>query len=85
MFILTSFPLSPGKECFNPGTTPPVVRLWQVAQEISLLASSIYRLKYTFPKKIKSVSVENAMISQDGKTVEVEFTLNVQESSSVGS
>ncbi len=46
-----------------------------ISQEVSLLSGSVYRLKYVFPKKIKSVSVENAMISQDQKTVIIEYTL----------
>lgn len=31
-----------------------------------------YRLKYTFPRRIKSASVEDAMLSMDGKTIEIE-------------
>ncbi|MEL6810348.1 MAG: hypothetical protein AAFP76_03315 [Bacteroidota bacterium] len=31
-----------------------------------------YRLKYTFPRRIKSASVQDAMLSMDGKTIEVE-------------
>ena len=30
---------------------------------------TMYSVKYTFPKKIKSISIENAEISADGKTV----------------
>jgi len=39
------------------------------------LASSTYKLNYHFPKKIKKISAEKAMFSQDGKsfTMEVDF------------
>ncbi len=37
------------------------------------MSESTYTLKYTFPKKIRKVSAENALFSQDGKT----FTLEV--------
>ena len=33
-----------------------------------------YNLKYTFPKRIKSSSIEDATFSLDGKTIEVERT-----------
>ncbi|MBT8272426.1 MAG: hypothetical protein KJO77_01380 [Bacteroidia bacterium] len=33
------------------------------------LKEAVYYIKYTFPRKIKSVSVEDAEISEDGKTV----------------
>lgn len=36
------------------------------------LAGSTYTLKYHFPKKIKSVNKENAMLSADGKTLTLE-------------
>lgn len=35
----------------------------------AFMDEAMYTVKYTFPKKIKSVSVENAEISNDGKTV----------------
>lgn len=34
-----------------------------------MLANSYYTLIYTFPKKVKSVSKVNAVVSEDGKTV----------------
>lgn len=34
-----------------------------------MLANSYYTLIYTFPKRVKSVSKENAVVSEDGKTV----------------
>ena len=37
----------------------------------SFMSSMKYRLKYTFPRKIKYASVENASYSLDGKTIEV--------------
>lgn len=35
----------------------------------SFMEDAMYSVKYTFPKKIKSVSIEDAKISNDGKTV----------------
>lgn len=35
----------------------------------SFMEDAMYTIKYTFPKKIKSVSIEDAKISNDGKTV----------------
>lgn len=46
-----------------------------IMQASMMFATSIYSLKYTFPKKIKSVSSENALISNEGKTVTVNYTL----------
>ena len=40
-------------------------------QAEAFLGEAKYTLKYTFPKKIKSASVEDAMFSLDGKTIEV--------------
>lgn len=42
-------------------------------QMAMFMSESTYTLKYTFPKKIKKISAENALFSQDGKT----FTLEV--------
>lgn len=39
-------------------------------QAESFMSSMTYNLKYTFPKKIKKVSVEGATFSLDGKTME---------------
>ncbi|MCW8981691.1 MAG: hypothetical protein OQJ83_09925 [Altibacter sp.] len=36
------------------------------------LSGTMYTLRYTFPKKIKRSSIENAKYSADGKTIEVE-------------
>ncbi|WP_046746232.1 hypothetical protein [Kordia zhangzhouensis] len=46
-----------------------------LGQAKMMFASSNYTLKYHFPKKIKSVSLENAVISEDGKsfTAEINF------------
>ncbi|EDP97624.1 hypothetical protein U8527_04705 [Kordia algicida OT-1] len=59
-----------------------------LGQAKMMFAASSYTLKYHFPKKIKSVSLENAVISEDGKsfTAELNFmeylqnpeTLNVE-------
>jgi len=47
----------------------------QFANGASFLGGSKYKLTYHFPKKIKSVSVKEATLSQDGKTLflEVDF------------
>jgi hypothetical protein len=37
----------------------------------SFMSSMTYRLKYTFPRKIKKASVENASYSLDGRTIEI--------------
>jgi len=37
----------------------------------SFMGSMKYKLKYTFPRKIKNASVENASYSLDGKTIEI--------------
>ena len=39
----------------------------------SFMSSMKYRLKYTFPKKIKKASIENASYSMDGRTIEIEM------------
>jgi hypothetical protein len=38
----------------------------------SFMSSMKYKLKYTFPKKIKKSSIEDATYSLDGKTIEIE-------------
>jgi len=38
----------------------------------SFMSAMTYRIKYTFPRKIKSASVDDAMYSADGKTIEFE-------------
>lgn len=38
----------------------------------SFMSAMTYKIKYTFPRKIKSASVEDAMYSADGKTIEFE-------------
>lgn len=35
----------------------------------AFMEDAVYKIKYTFPKKIKSVSIEDAEISSNGKTV----------------
>lgn len=59
-----------------------------LGQAKMMFSASNYTLKYHFPRKIKSVSIENAVISEDGKsfTAEINFmeylqnpeTLNVE-------
>jgi len=46
-----------------------------LGQAQMMFASSGFKLNYHFPRKIKSVSLENATISEDGKsfTAEVNF------------
>ncbi len=38
----------------------------------SFMGAMIYKIKYTFPRKIKSASVDDALYSSDGKTIEFE-------------
>lgn len=38
----------------------------------SFMGAMTYKIKYTFPRKIKSASVEDSMYSADGKTIEFE-------------
>ncbi|MFK5983192.1 MAG: hypothetical protein QM499_09780 [Flavobacteriaceae bacterium] len=38
----------------------------------SFMSAMTYKIKYTFPRKIKSASVEDALFSSDGKTIEFE-------------
>jgi len=38
----------------------------------AFLSSMVYTLSYTFPKKIKSASAQDAKLSMDGKTIELE-------------
>ncbi|SDW47323.1 hypothetical protein SAMN05444411_101806 [Lutibacter oricola] len=42
-----------------------------LTQSAAILEGSTYKIIYHFPKKIKSVSVENAQISEDKKTVTI--------------
>jgi hypothetical protein len=46
-----------------------------LGQAEMMFAASSYQLAYFFPKKIKSISLENAVISEDGKsfTAEINF------------
>lgn len=44
-----------------------------LGQMAIMFSSSKYKLKYHFPKKIKSVSNEEALFSEDRKTVTVEY------------
>ncbi|NND62934.1 MAG: hypothetical protein HKN48_07035 [Flavobacteriaceae bacterium] len=48
------------------------VQMDSIAQAEAFMSSMKYTLKYTFPKKIKSSSIEDAKFSLDGKTIEVE-------------
>ncbi|WP_420574844.1 hypothetical protein [Kordia sp.] len=51
-----------------------------LGQAKMMFAASNYTLKYHFPRKIKSVSLENAVISEDGKsfTAELNFMEYIQ-------
>lgn len=40
-----------------------------IQQLEAFMSGSLYRLEYTFPKRIKNVSLDDAEISNDGKTV----------------
>lgn len=46
-----------------------------LGQAAMMFASSKYKLKYHFPKRVKSVSNDMALFSADGKTVTVEYGL----------
>jgi len=48
-----------------------------LTQSAAMLDSLPYQIIYHFPKKIKSVSFENAQISEDKKTVTITSTLGV--------
>lgn len=48
------------------------VQMDSMKQAESFMSSMKYRLKYTFPKRIKNASVEDATFSLDGKTIEIE-------------
>ena len=43
-------------------------------QAEGFMGTMVYKLKYTFPKKIVKSSIEDARFSLDGKTIEVEST-----------
>lgn len=47
-------------------------QLDSMQQAESFMSGIRYRLKYTFPRRIKSTSVDDATFSLDGKTVELE-------------
>ncbi|OEK08999.1 hypothetical protein A8C32_13970 [Flavivirga aquatica] len=46
-----------------------------LGQAAMMFGTSKYKLKYHFPRRIKSVSNENALFSADGKTVTIEYGL----------
>lgn len=46
-----------------------------LGQAAMMFANSKYKLKYHFPRRVKSVSNENALFSADGKTVTIEYGL----------
>lgn len=47
-------------------------QLDSLKQAESFMSSMKYKLKYTFPRRIKKASVEDATYSLDGKTIELE-------------
>ncbi len=49
-------------------------QLDSMKQAEGFMGSMVYKLKYTFPKKIVKSSIEDARFSLDGKTIEVEST-----------
>lgn len=51
------------------------VQVDSMKQAESFMSSAIYKLKYTFPRKIKKVSVKDATFSLDGKTLEFERSM----------
>ncbi len=48
------------------------VQMDSIKQAEAFMSGMKYKLKYTFPRRIKSISVEDARFSLDGKTVEFE-------------
>ncbi len=48
------------------------VQMDSIKSAEAFFSSMKYKIKYTFPKRIKSISVEDARFSLDGKTVEFE-------------
>ncbi len=48
------------------------VQMDSIKEVESFMSGMTYKLKYTFPKKIKNSSVEDATYSLDGKTIEME-------------
>ena len=50
------------------------MQLDSIKQAEAFMSSMKYKLKYTFPRRIKSISVDDARFSLDGKTVEFEKT-----------
>ena len=61
-------------EIIDPGLHNKTVD--SLAQAMTMFGNSKYRLNYHFPKKIKSVSNEKALFSQDGKSFVLEFDLS---------
>ncbi len=51
------------------------VQIDSMKQAEAFMGGATYRLKYTFPKKIKKVSVPDATFSLDGKTMEFERSM----------
>lgn len=47
-------------------------QLDSISDMLSMFEGSTYTLNYHFPKKVKSVSIDGAVISEDGKTVTIE-------------
>jgi len=47
-------------------------QLESMKQSESFMGGMVYKIKYTFPRKIKKASVEDASYSLDGKTIEFE-------------
>jgi len=48
------------------------IQLDSMKQAEGFMNSMVYKLKYTFPKKIVKSSIEDARFTMDGKTIEVE-------------
>ena len=63
-----------GKELKKTSTVPEAVKVDSSAQSmIAMFSGGKFKVKYNFPKKVKKVSDASALISQDGKTVLVEY------------
>lgn len=51
------------------------VQMDSMKQAEAFMSSVMYKLKYTFPKRIKKVSAKDASFSLDGKTLELERSM----------
>lgn len=60
------------RDAFIKDPAKHAVQMDSIASVEAFLSSMAYKLTYTFPSRIKSASVEDAKLSLDGKTIEIE-------------